>query len=54
MPNPPLEKITINIREGDRETLRFYHSSMTYNQVIRKLVADHCDKLKSTTQGTSK
>lgn len=42
----PLEKVTLNIVEGDKETLqRFYHS-MGWSVAARRILNDYCEQLR--------
>ena len=42
----PLEKVTLNLVEGDKEVLlRFYHS-MGWSVAARKVIHTYCEKLR--------
>lgn len=43
----PKERITISLFKQDADTLRGFYKIGGYNRIIRRLVAEHCEKIRA-------
>jgi hypothetical protein len=50
----PLQKVTLNLREGDWEWLKAMHGKIGASKVIREIIIAHCERAKSAAQQSVK